>query len=328
MNINDPLKPPSNQGSSPALSRLVAVDPRSIWAHEAHQFTPWLAAQADRLSEALGIDLELSASEHPVGGYSLDLIGRDLTLDAPLIVENQLADSDHSHLGQLLTYAGGTDASTIVWIATKIRDEHRQALTWLNEQTGQNVRFFGIEIEVMRIDESLPAPRFNVVVQPNDWQKQARVAASAAKLRGKAPLYQAFWAKFLDRIHQEHPDWTRARAPSTNSWMNMRSPVRGTALVPSFAANARLRSEIYIDTGDGSENEQIFDKLAAQKAEFEAAYGGPLSWEPLKGKQACRIADYTNGDVVNQDEHSAYLDWFIDSGMRLRQALNAMKWSL
>lgn len=107
----------------------------------------------------------------------------------------------------------------------------------------------------------------------------------------------------------------------------MRSPVRGTALVPSFAANARLRSEIYIDTGDGSENEQIFDELAAQKAEFEAAYGGPLIWEPLKGKQACRIADYTSGDVVNQDEHSAYLTWFIDSGVRLRQALKAVKWS-
>ena len=110
----DPLDQFPPRQPRPALGTLEDVEPRTIWAHEAQHFTPWLATQGDRLSDALGIDLELSGSEYPVGGFSLDLIGRDLTHDAPLIVENQLADSDHSHLGQLLTYAGGTNASTIV----------------------------------------------------------------------------------------------------------------------------------------------------------------------------------------------------------------------
>jgi hypothetical protein len=151
------------------LGRLECVDPRLVWIHEAHDFTPWLLENGDRLAEALGIDLELEAAEHAVGGYSLDLVGRDLTNDAVLIVENQLDTTDHSHLGQVLTYAAGTAASTIVWIATAFREEHRQALDWLNENTSEDTHFFGIELQVVKIGDSLRAPLFNVVAEPNDW---------------------------------------------------------------------------------------------------------------------------------------------------------------
>jgi hypothetical protein len=68
------------------LGRLERIDPRLVWPHEAHDMTPWLLNNADVLSDVLGIDLELSAAEHPVGAFSLDLIGRDLTHDCVLIV--------------------------------------------------------------------------------------------------------------------------------------------------------------------------------------------------------------------------------------------------
>src|SRR5215467_859785 len=138
----------------PELGKLELVDPRFVWKNEAHDFTPWLLANGDLLAEALGIDLELEASEHAVGGFSLDLVGHDITNDAVLIVENQLEGTDHSHLGQVLTYAAGTAASTIVWIATAFREEHRQALDWLNENTGEETHFFGIELRVARIGDS------------------------------------------------------------------------------------------------------------------------------------------------------------------------------
>jgi hypothetical protein len=130
------------------LGRIELVDPRSIWQHEAQDFTPWLLANADRLAEALGIDIEFEAAEHAVGGYSLDLVGRDITNDAVLIVENQPATTDHSHLGQVITYAAGTGASTIVWIATGFREEHRQPLDWLNESTDDKTQFFGVELQL------------------------------------------------------------------------------------------------------------------------------------------------------------------------------------
>lgn len=162
------------------LGRLAPVAPRDVWAHEAHDFTPWLLANQDVLGEALGMDLELVTAEHPVGGFSLDLLGRDLATGETVIVENQLEVTDHLHLGQIITYAGGTDPTNIVWIATGFRDEHRAALDWLNTHTDENTRFFGVEIHVVRIGSSEPAPLLRVVTQPNDWGKQVKRRASAA----------------------------------------------------------------------------------------------------------------------------------------------------
>jgi hypothetical protein len=144
------------------LGRLRPLDPRSVWPHEAHDFTPWLLENADALAEALGLDIELSAAEHPVGGFALDLVGRDMTNNCVLIVENQLSATDHGHLGQLLTYAAGTDARTVVWLAPTFREEHRQALDYLNGLGGENARFFGVEIGVVRIGNSDPAPLFKL----------------------------------------------------------------------------------------------------------------------------------------------------------------------
>ncbi len=110
--------------------------------------------------------MELTANEHPVGGFALDLIGRDLTNDCVLIVENQLTITDHNHLGQILTYAAGTDAETVVWMATDFREEHRQVLDWLNGLAEGNTRFFGVEIGAVRIGDSPPAPLFKLRSRP------------------------------------------------------------------------------------------------------------------------------------------------------------------
>jgi hypothetical protein len=308
------------------LGKLEQVDPRSIWVHEARHFTPWLLANADRLAEALGIDLELEAAEHAVGGYSLDLVGKDITNDAVLIVENQLSGTDHSHLGQVLTYAAGTGAATIVWIATAFREEHRQALDWLNESTGEDTHFFGIELQVVKIGDSANAPLFNVVVQPNDWQKQVRASTRTGAVTEKGTLYIEFWRRFLDRVHAEHPDWTRARAVGPHNWFEMRSPIKGASFSYSFAQNDRLRVELYIDTGDGDKNMEIFEHLRTRQEEIERAYGAELSWEELPARRSCRIAAYKDDGctVLDKDRHEEFTDWLLSAGTRLRTALSVV----
>jgi Domain of unknown function (DUF4268) len=305
------------------LGRLEPVDPRSIWPHEALNFTPWLAANADRLADALGIELELEDTEHAVGGYSLDVIGRDQTNGVVLIVENQLSDSDHGHLGQLLTYAAGTAASTIVWITTRFRDEHRQALTWLNEHTDQDTHFFGVELEVVRIGSSDPAPLFKVVALPNDWQKSVRAstAGTATGIRGE--LYRQFWAKFLDRVKSQHPSWTKASAPAQN-WLWLAAPIRGCGINPVFGGQGRIRQELYIDRATPDQCREVFNALHDRRQEFEAAYGRPLEWDPLEGRKACRISEYASGAVENEAEHEKYIEFFIDAGQRFRTAINAV----
>lgn len=305
------------------LGKLERVDPRSVWKHEAYDFTPWLLDNADGLAEALGIDLELTVNEHPVGAYSLDLLGKDLTNDCVLIVENQLGGTDHSHLGQVLTYAAGTDAATVVWIATSFREEHRQALDWLNDLAGENARFFGIEIQAVRIADSPVAPTFALRAQPNDWHASLAAAArSKAKSTGKAHIYKAFWSLFLDAVHAQRPTWTKAKVPTDVNWMTMPSPIRGAVIGVNFTQNAQIRTELYIDSGDGDLNALIFAELQKHSSELEDAFGQPLSWEDLPERRACRLAAYAPGAVTDTDSHDNYIAWFLDAGSRLRTALN------
>lgn len=304
------------------LGRLEPVAAREVWVHEARDFTPWLLANADRLADALGIELELRAAEHPVGGYSLDLIGHDITNDAVLMVENQLEQTDHTHLGQVLTYAAGTGAATIVWIATSFRDEHRQALDWLNEQTTEDTHFFGVQVSVVRIGASAPAPLFDVVAKPNDWQKRVRAVSRSGAVSERSERYRTFWGLYLDRMASEQPTWGRRSTPQAANWMGFTGPFSGTQIVPAFAAGRRLRHELYIDTGDADANTALFNRLLHSQSEIEAVYGRPLEFDPIEGKRACRIADYREDSSIDvDDDWQAYLDWFFDAGARLRTAL-------
>ena len=200
------------------LSRLRVVPVREVWRHEAHDFTQWMLDNADVLADVLGMDLELEAAEHPVGGFSLDLIGREVATGHVVIVENQLERSDHTHLGQILTYAGGTNPQTIVWCAPAFTEPHRAAIDWLNEHTDEETRFFAVEVAAVQIDDSRPAPMFKLVAQPNDWAKQVHVETTPRPYPPSSPCVDQIdggFPRLLDHAalrHLEHLVRVRIRA--------------------------------------------------------------------------------------------------------------------
>jgi hypothetical protein len=198
---------------SPLIGRLVPVAHRQVWPHEALDFTPWLLANSDVLSEVLALDLDLEAAEHPVGDFSLDLIGVDRVSGGRVIVENQLQTSDHTHLGQIMTYAAGTEASHIVWVAPFFRPEHRRALEWLNGRTDEETRFFAVQIDAVRIGDSPVAPLMTLVVQPNDWGKQVRASA----VKQSSPLWT------LDDLMSALKDWSAPVAKAVESLITAHS---------------------------------------------------------------------------------------------------------
>ena len=305
-----------------ALGRLEVVDPREVWPDEARDFTPWLLDHAEVLGEALSIDLELEEVEHPVGGYSLDLLGRDVTHDAVLIVENQLDSSDHGHLGQILTYAAGTDASTIVWIARGFREEHRQAVDWINERTDEDTRLFAVRLGLRRIGDSLPAPVFDVVAQPNDWQKQVRAATRTSQMSGKGKLYFEFWEKYFARLREVRPEWARGKAVPYSSVSSV-SPIKGAYLNPLFSDGRRIGLRLWIDSGDADYNRRVFEVLDEQRQLIEeVVHGAPLEWDYREGRKACKITEYVPGAVEDVDRHDEFIAWFIDAGERFRRSLD------
>jgi hypothetical protein len=274
------------------------------------------------LADALNIDLELTNREHPVGSYSVDLIGRDITNDCTLIVENQLTTTDHGHLGQLLTYAAGTDAATVVWIATEFRDEHRQAIDYLNHIGGEEVRFFAAEIRLLSIDSGRPAPILQLVAYPNDWHTTATSEVMLARLAtDRQQKYHAYWERLLIVAREEGLGWaSRRKAPRAN-WLNIPGRVRGGHYALSFAADRRIRVELYIDGGSATENAFMYAELVNHRTDIESSFGGPLSWEELEGRRACRVAYYTDGQLDASDEHEVYISWMLDSVRRLETAL-------
>lgn len=237
------------------LGRLEPVDPRTVWPHEAQHFTPWLLEHADVLSDVLGMDLELKAAEHRVGEFSLDLIGTDQASGERVIVENQLDQSDHAHLGQILTYAGGTDPTNVIWVATGFREEHRAALEWLNERTDERTRFFAVLLQTVRISGSPPAPLLTPVVRPNDWGKQVRATTTSGRSRswtendfrtaiGETGDEQLI--AFADRLY-EH---TRAAAPGAWTYFGEGRRPSMTAQIPIGPVTLQPWS-LYLDGAPG-----------------------------------------------------------------------------
>lgn len=297
----------------PKLGRIRFVPVREVWANEATSFTPWLLENEDLLGDLLGIEVSLSANEHKVGDFSLDLLGTNLSNDTPLIVENQLARTDHSHLGQLLTYAGGLEPSTIVWIASEFRDEHRSALDWLNEVTDERTHFFGVVVQAVRIDDSPPAPWLELVVKPNQWSEVARQATQARSQTGAGERYLRFWAGFLETNRGRHEMFARKR-PVARQWLSFKTGVGGI-VIGLNVQRKRIYADLYF--GDSAEtNLARLQHLKNHQELVEQAFGDSLSWEDLEEARACRIGFYGEGSLLEEENWTDSQAWLADVGER------------
>ena len=301
------------------LATIEGVDIREIWPNEASDFTPWLAENLDTLGKALGLDLEIQAQEAPVGGYSLDILARDVQNGRPVIIENQLGPTDHAHLGQLLTYAAGFDANVIVWIAKEFRDEHREALNLLNHRTGEESDFFGVEVEVWKIADSPPAVNFNLVSTPNEWRKQTVSSPRAAGTTSeRMEGYRAFFQRLIDRLREEH-GFTNARKGQPQSWYSF-SAGHGQRYSATFARGSKAGVAVYIDGGEKDWNEELFDALAASKYDIESEIGSELDWERLDDRRACRISAVRQGSIDDDEQTlEAIRDWMIERLLKFKE---------
>jgi len=303
-----------------SLGRLSRLDAREVWTHEAHDFTPWLHENIALLAEALGFDIEATGREVGVGDFAVDIVGRTTPGGRPVIVENQLAPTDHSHLGQVLTYASGLDAAIIVWVAPRFRDEHRQALDWLNAHTDEQVDFFGVELELLRIDDSVPAPHFKLVAQPNAWAKSTREAA-AVEPSERGLRYQRFFEGVLADFKAMRPNLTSTNRVGTDSYLGFAGGRTGFSFVWAVAGG-RPRIELYIDTGDQTSTKAHFDALQRRGAELEAAIGAPISWERLDNRRASRVATYYAGATdIPFDEDPGVRVWAVETMVRWTDVL-------
>ena len=296
--------------SKKTLGSLQRVDLRDFWEDEAREFTPWLAEERNLrlLGEAIGIELEFEAAESRVGAFKADIVAKEVGTEDRVIIENQLERTNHDHLGKLLTYASGVGAKVVVWVASEITDEHRRAIDWLNEITGEQFSFFALEIELWRIGNSEPAPKFNLVCQPNDWAKSLTGSESPSEPTETKLSQLEFWKGLVDHAKGKGTALS-LRKPRPQNWYSL--AVGRSRFHLSLTANTRLRRvgcELYIRH---RQSKKAFALLQGQRTAIEAELG-VLEWQELPHRRDCRIVQYRPGDIEDRTQWPELHAWLLE----------------
>ena len=309
----------------PNLGKFQRVELREAWPNEASDLTPWLAENPEPLADALGLgDLEVEDTEKRVGSYRADLVLAGV--EGTVVVENQLDHTDHDHLGKLITYGAGQRARTVVWIAKRFRDEHRAALDWLND-ISEDTEFFGVELELWRIDSSKPAVRMNVVAKPNDWSREAARTRRADERSPTKETQLRYWTAFREVLRSAEGPATPTKALPQH-WMNVSIGRTGFRLAPGTnSRDSWIRAELYLDDGDLKKRPPYRDANAYFKAleqsseTIERELGLSLNWEDLPNSGSCRVAIYKECDPTDESDWPKQHEWLADHLNRMHRVL-------
>lgn len=288
------------------LSRLNKVPLRSVWKHEALDFTQWLALpeNLELLAETIGVDLLNAQTEVSVGQFNVDILAED-DAERKIVIENQLENTNHDHLGKLITYASGLNAEVCIWVVARARQEHEQAINWLNENTTEHANFFLIEVEAYTIGESLPAPKFNIVAKPNDWAKTIKQSSTGNKVTEIKLKQQAFWEKFREYGEENSKQIRSWQKTPPQHWYNITIGSSKAKLAATINSRDRLVGmELYIHN-----DKNIFNKLHSKKQAIEEKLGYSIDWQELPGKKASRIIITKSGDYQNEKDQAELVAW-------------------
>lgn len=298
------------------LGRLKEVPVRQLWKHEQYDFSKWIAHEEniELLNEILGLTLVDVDKEVYVGAYRCDIVAQDETTGVKVIIENQLEPSNHDHLGKIITYASGLDASVIVWIVTEAREEHKSAIEWLNNNTNQNANFFLIELHAYQIGDSLPAPKFEVIERPNDFIKLSKSKNGKNEMSKTQSARLEFWTMFNDVVAERGKPFNIRKA-STDHWYDVSIGTSGAHIsITLVNKEGAVGVEFYI-----SDDKELFDRLLGHKREIEENIGATLDWQRLDKRKASRILYKIPG--LNFEDHSNYhmlMNQIIDWVLRFR----------
>ena len=301
----------------PTLGRLADVPVRQAFAHEAHVLTPWLAANLDRISDAIGVPLEDADTEVAVEGFAADILAHDPANGRKVLIENQLEASDHTHLGQIMTYLAGLEASVMVWIAPAFREPHLAAIRWLNEHTVEPFAFFAVRLRVVQIGQSELAPLLEVIERPNDWERAVHRAVVSSE-NDMAAFYNQFWSSFSDYLRERGVPYARASAPNGPYY---EVPFGRTGMWLTARASRRdhfIAAELYLGT---SYAKAVFDRLYGRKAEYDLIIGPEAAWLRNDDAKASKIETVrSHADVEDEAQREEHYEWLAQMIERYHRA--------
>lgn len=300
------------------LSRLEEIkDLRTVWPHEALDFTPWLSQDNNisLLADAIGLDITVDETESSVGDFNVDIFASETGTDRKIIIENQLEDTNHDHLGKLITYASGKSADVIVWVVKHAREEHKAAIEWLNNHIDEKIGFFLCEIKLYRIGTSEPAVKFDVIEKPNDWTKEVKKNESVNETQQQRYDY---WVAFQDHVFQnaQFAKEFKRRKPSTDHWMNYSFGSSDCYIsVTQLVNRSEINVCLYIPN-----NMELYESLLANRESINKAADIPLSWCELPERMASKIIIERPAELSDQSKWQEQFDWLADVMVKIKKA--------
>lgn len=300
------------------LGALEKVDLREIWNNEALDFTNWLSKPenikllGDEICIEIGIDS--IKTEESVGDFSVDILAQEEASERKIIIENQLESTNHDHLGKLITYASGHNAEIIIWVVREAREEHQKAIDWLNEHTAEKINFFLVQIELWKVGSSLPAPKFNVIIQPNGWLKEIKRNIELIELTDTKKLQLEFWDKFIEYA-KAHYSTLRLAKTYPQHWYNI--AIGSSKAYISFTVDTReslVSCEIYIPNF-----KELFIELELRKKDIEEKLGASLQWMKLEEKKASRIKLSSHIDMTQKETWEDAFGWLQSWGEKFQK---------
>jgi len=289
------------------LAKLQKIDLRDVWGIEP-DFTNWLAQKEnlDLLGEEIGIDIKLTKIEANVGNFKVDILAEEESSGRKIIIENQLEDTNHDHLGKIITYASGYDAEIIIWVVRDVREEHQRAVEWLNEHTDEKTGYFLIKVELWQIEGSKPAPKFDVLVSPNEWAKAIKASPAGGELSNTKLQQLDFWTKFKGFVRVKDTR-IRLQTPRPQHWydVSMGNAEAHVALTINSRENL-LGCEIYI-----SRNKEFFKFLQERRDEIEKEISEQAEWVDAAVASRIKIKKEVS-DVFSQSESENYFAWLYE----------------
>jgi hypothetical protein len=289
------------------LGSIQEVKLREHWKNEATDFTPWLSQEENlqKLSDVIHMDLEFQSSEEAIDGGRADILCLDSLTGKNVIIENQLTKTDADHLGRIMSYAAALDAYTVIWIASEFDEQYRAAIDWLNSISDEEHNFFGIEIKLIKIGDSLAAPMFNLVVKPNGWSKSIKSNATKdVKLTDIKIAQQNYWNGFNEYM-QKHPSkWFKTQKGLPQHWTNVTLGKSGVYLSCQVNSVKKVIGVVMIIA-----SKSYYDQLVGYEADFNNHIDGEVVWDRLDGKKESHISIFNSYDFEDETTRSEQYQW-------------------
>ncbi len=300
------------------LGRLEEVHVRELWKHEQHDFSAWMVKpeNIELINDVLGLTLVDLNQEVNVGGYRCDVVASDATRDITVVIENQLEPSNHDHLGKIITYASGLDAKVIVWIVTFAREEHRSAIEWLNNNTRQDVNFFLLEIKAYKIGDSHPAPKFEIIEEPNDFNKIVKNTLINQENNKSESCRLEFWSRFNELVAERSPKPFNTRKPTIDHWRDIAlGKTKAHLNITLVNKSGFIGVSLWI-----SDNKELYDELYKHKEAIEHALPFDLQWERADDKKSSSIKSKIDGlDFDNQENYEILMNQVIERVIEMKK---------